>query len=80
MVFLNFCICLFYGINQEAYQNQASACGRSKNTSQVTKEETKKYGKVNGRTIGEPKLSEKAAKYYEQLHNLLSVTLAIINI
>ena len=63
-----------YGINQEAYQNQASALGRSntKNTSQMANEETKKYGKVNGRTIGEPKLSEKAAKYYEQLQKKYS--------
>ena len=29
--------------------------------------ETKKTGKVTGKTVGEPKLSEKAAKYYEQL-------------
>ena len=29
--------------------------------------ETKKTGKVAGKTVGEPKLSEKAAKYYEQL-------------
>lgn len=36
------------------------------NAVQQTESSTKKT-KVNGRTIGEPKLSEKAAKYYEQL-------------
>lgn len=30
-------------------------------------ESTQKKGKVNGKTIGEPQLSEKGAKYYEQL-------------
>ncbi len=30
-------------------------------------ESTEKKTKINGRTIGEPKLSEKAQKYYEQL-------------
>ena len=28
---------------------------------------TRKKSKVNGKTIGEPELSEKGAKYYEQL-------------
>ena len=30
-------------------------------------ESTQKKSKVNGKTIGEPQLSEKGAKYYEQL-------------
>ena len=30
-------------------------------------ESTQKKGKINGKTIGEPQLSEKGAKYYEQL-------------
>ena len=30
-------------------------------------DKTEKNGKVNGKTIGNPKLSEKAAKYYEEL-------------
>ena len=30
-------------------------------------ESTQKKGKVNGKTIGDPQLSEKGAKYYEQL-------------
>ena len=30
-------------------------------------ESAQKKSKVNGKTIGEPQLSEKGAKYYEQL-------------
>lgn len=39
----------------------------AENTAASAYAETKKTGKVTGKTVGEPKLSEKAAKYYEQL-------------
>lgn len=39
----------------------------AENTATSAYAETKKTGKVTGKTVGEPKLSEKAAKYYEQL-------------
>ncbi len=51
--------------------NQAVNTYAAKETKQV--DEAKKYG-VNGKTIGQPKLSEKAQKYYEELkekyHNM----------
>lgn len=68
----------FYGVNQEAYQNQTAVSGygidrtNSRNTSKTKAGEEVTYGRVNGRTIGEPKLSEKAAKYYEQLQKKYS--------
>lgn len=49
------------GLSSSGYLNSTAAAGKSGKTS-----ETKK-SKVTGRTIGEPELSEKAAKYYEQL-------------
>lgn len=39
----------------------------SKTAAVVYAESTQKKSKVNGKTIGEPQLSEKGAKYYEQL-------------
>lgn len=48
-------------VNQAVESNTASAYA-----------ETKKTGKVTGKTVGEPKLSEKAAKYYEQLKKKFS--------
>lgn len=39
----------------------------SKTAAAVYAESTQKKSKVNGKTIGEPQLSEKGAKYYEQL-------------
>lgn len=63
-----------YGVIQEEYQRGAAASGYktrtgAKNgTAESTKQSSsQRYGEVRGRTIGEPKLSEKAAKYYEQL-------------
>ncbi len=55
--------------NAESYAaaemaNQARAAEAAKQTKKTEQEKT---GKVTGRTIGQPKLSEKAAKYYEQL-------------
>lgn len=41
--------------------------GKAETAKQAKGAETEKTGKVTGRTIGEPKLSENAAKYYEQL-------------
>lgn len=49
-------------VNDHAAVNaQASYAAKSAQTSET------KTGKVSGKTIGEPKLSETAAKYYEQL-------------
>lgn len=45
--------------------NQAGKAETAKKTKDA--EQEKKPGKIVGRTIGEPKLSENAAKYYEQL-------------
>ena len=39
----------------------------SKTAASAYAESTQKKSKVNGKTIGEPQLSEKGAKYYEQL-------------
>ncbi|MBD5460560.1 MAG: hypothetical protein HDR26_06400 [Lachnospiraceae bacterium] len=44
--------------------NQASQAETAKKTQDT---EQKKAGRITGRTIGAPKLSENAAKYYEQL-------------
>lgn len=44
------------------YQYRTEQAKKSENT-----EKTEKKGRVTGRTIGEPQLSEKAAKYYEKL-------------
>lgn len=44
--------------------NQAGKAETAKKTKDTEQEKT---GKIIGRTIGEPKLSENAAKYYEQL-------------
>ena len=44
------------------YQYRTEQAKKSENT-----DKTGKKGKVTGRTIGEPELSEKAAKYYEKL-------------
>ena len=44
--------------------NQTGKAETSKKTKDAEQEKT---GKITGRTIGEPKLSENAAKYYEQL-------------
>lgn len=41
--------------------------GKAEVSKQAKGAEAEKTGKVTGRTIGEPKLSENAAKYYEQL-------------
>lgn len=48
---------------QSAYETKQA---QRKNETQETNSAEKKY-KVGGKTIGEPKLSEKAAKYYEEL-------------
>lgn len=63
-----------------AISNYANATGtnhydkktvnRKEKTSEVEteqNEQTDKTGKVSGKTVGQPQLSEKAAKYYEQL-------------
>ncbi len=57
---------------QEAAQTGTKAKDRKADVAQGTNEtqgttETEKNGKITGRTIGNPKLSEKAAKYYEEL-------------
>lgn len=44
--------------------NQAAKAEAAKKTKDAEQEKT---GKITGRTIGDPKLSENAAKYYEQL-------------
>lgn len=53
---------------QSAYETQQM---QKKNEAQETGSAEKKY-KVNGKTIGEPKLSEKALKYYEELRKKYS--------
>lgn len=53
---------------QSAYEAQQM---QKKNETQETASSEKKY-KVNGKTIGEPKLSEKALKYYEELRKKYS--------
>ncbi len=45
----------------------AKEANEAKNLSVVTESESGKKVDVNGKTIGQPKLSEKAAKYYEEL-------------
>ena len=49
----------------------AVSCGSTLAAEQTAKTDkaaqTEKKGKVTGRTVGKPELSEKAAKYYEQL-------------
>ena len=48
--------------NQKKKANEIENTGKTSNSSK-----TDKNGKITGKTIGQPKLSEKAAKYYEQL-------------
>jgi len=54
--------------NAESYA-AAEIAGQAKaaEAARQTRETEQKTGKITGRTIGKPKLSEKAAKYYEQL-------------
>lgn len=47
--------------------NQSVKAETAKQTKQAKDVEQEKTGRITGRTIGEPKLSENAAKYYEQL-------------
>lgn len=47
------------------YQYRTEQTKKNETTEKASK--TEKKTKVSGRTIGEPQLSEKAAKYYEQL-------------
>jgi len=56
------------------YQDDRKAAGRKNGTTKESQEKAaaalegeKKLNEVSGRTIGQPKLSDKALKYYEQL-------------
>ncbi len=50
-----------------AAQNVGAKAEDKKAASAQEMKEAEKNGKITGRTIGNPKLSEKAAKYYEEL-------------
>lgn len=56
------------------YQNGKNNTVKNEKTNETEKNKASELKNVSGRTIGEPKLSEKAAKYYEQLkkkyHNM----------
>lgn len=56
-------------MNQIGYSNAAGAAATEQiyRSEQNKTNQTGKKTKVSGRTIGEPELSEKAAKYYEKL-------------
>ena len=54
--------------NNTSVDNQKKKANETENTGKTSNfSKTDKNGKITGKTIGQPKLSEKAAKYYEQL-------------
>ena len=54
--------------NNTSVDNQKKKANETENTGKMSNSsKTDKNGKITGKTIGQPKLSEKAAKYYEQL-------------
>lgn len=54
-------------VERYAAAESVNQSGKAETAKQAKGAETEKTGKITGRTIGEPKLSENAAKYYEQL-------------
>lgn len=54
-------------VERYAAAESVNQSGKAETAKQAKGTETEKTGKITGRTIGEPKLSENAAKYYEQL-------------
>lgn len=55
------------GWNQNSYVNQTKSGYQNVNDGKEKSKVEAGFNEVSGRTIGEPKLSDKALKYYEQL-------------
>ena len=55
------------GINNSAAASYAAEVAKSADTTKATETAESKKAYTSGRTVGNPKLSEKAAKYYEEL-------------